>query len=309
MTKKDIAEMVNRDPFAPVRLTQFMDNGVPTDKVYIQIQKEDDQGWAVPTGTAIVHGKDYRLISNQQMHDMMMSVIDEVKRDNGVEFEPLPSPGSMASSLVWNGKAYRERWFSRDVKVKTPAGGEVMLGIECRNSYDKTSRAQLAFFAMHCVCQNQFHSRNLFGTPFSTAHVGADGELEELDAAVKMVAAEAANFGKILPKIENLCNAHLFTMNDYLDFLDDCEAKTGLVVNDAKLRKELRGDGCTKLIKGLNVDYSQYGDRDSLWALTNAFTALTTHELPGITGAEKSARFVDFAIDFAEKLVANTIEV
>lgn len=302
-------DIVNRDPFAPVRLATFMDSGRPTDKVYIQIQDEDG-GWAVPTGTAVVHGSGYRLISNQAMHDMMSSVVKGVEEAHGFKFQPLHSYGANSQSILWNGRSYCERWYTDDVNITTPQGSKVSLGIEARNSYDRSSCAQLGFFAMHVTCQNQFHSRNLFGHPFKVTHVGKSGELDEdIADAIASVTDEAANFGRILPKINSLSSAHLFTMQEYLDFFDECEKRTGLVINDVKIRRELHGEGPTSKVKGLNVDYSSYGDHDSLWAIVNAFTAVTTHDTPGMYGADKSARFVDFAIEYAEKIAVDAEEV
>ena len=311
MTKKDFEKIVNHDPFAPVRLARFMDGDRPTDKVYIQIQRENDvDEWECPTGTAVVHGEGYRLISNRAMHNMLREVTDKIKEAHGFGFEPLMSFGTHTPNLIWNGKAYCERWYSKDVSIKTPAGGSVMLGVEVRNSYDKTSCAQLGFYAMHVACQNQFHSHNMFGKPFRVVHVGDEGELDEdIPAAVEAVAREAAGFGRMLPTIERLCNTHLFTTTEFMDFLERCERETGLVINDVKIRRELQGCGPTSQVRGLDVDRSTYGDLDSLWAIVNAYTAMTTHDLPGFLGADKSARFVDFAIKVANEIAENTIDV
>lgn len=292
-------EMVNEDPFCPVRLSRFMNGDKPTDKVFVELQAEDGT-WKDPQGTAIVHGEGYQLITNQAMHDLMGSVISVLTEKDDMVFQPL-SP----RNLLWNGKAFIERWYCPSIKIDTPVGGQVMMGIEARNSYDKSSRAQLGFYAMHVTCHNQFHSRNLFGEPFSVRHVNSDGSLtEDVDGAVEKVVTMAQNFGRITTRIKGLCDAHLATVDQYYDFLNRCEATTGLVLDDKRIRKELCGIGTTSKVEGLDVDYAQYGGKDSLWGLVNAYSAISTHESSSFGAADKCARFVDFAIDEVDRMLA-----
>ena len=290
--------MVNADPFAPVRLTSIMHDGRPTDKVFVEIQCPEVDRWDVPAGTQVVHSLGYQLIPNAQARELAMRTMART----GMSFVPTPHHSDTSTSVTWTGRTYVERWYTPDMKVATPQGSEVMLGVEVRNSYDKSSKLKLSFFGMHCACQNQFFSNNLLGAPLSLSHVmgqNKDGESfdEALELAFDSLVDRAENFGAMTAHIGRLNAARFNSLDDYMLLMDECRNETKLTLDDTKILRELKHHTSTKDI-GLDVG-DAYGDPNSYWALANAFTALCTHATPGVGGAERSARFVDFLIDRA----------
>ena len=291
--------MINPDPFADVRMSRIFHNNQATDKFLIE-QIDEEGAWKPIPGAGTTHGETYILVKNQQVHNLMNEVINRVRdrSEKPIEFVPLTSPaGSKSGPLTWTGKAFSERWFTKDIAISPKVGGKLMLGIEARNSYDNSSKVSVAFYAMAMQCANQFHSSNLFGTPFVVSHFGQGGDLmDNVGEIMDGITWSASHFLEILPSIDRLCDCRLRTVEKYYKFLDKCEKETGLSLNDKKLRQEICGNGTTAKVKDLVNPGAYYGAPDSLWSLANAFSAIETHENPGLGGIGKIERFFDFCL-------------
>lgn len=287
-------KMINGDPFCPVRLTRVENRGRATDKFMVEVQKEDGTEWIEIPGVKGVHSANYRLVTNRQVHDLGQAVMERT----GMTFKPVPSfGGGHSKNLTWNGAAYVERWYAPEVKVKSPQGTDVLLGVEVRNSYDNSCKVGLAFFGMHMVCSNQFFSRNLFGTPFNFTHIGNEGQLDdEFDDAFANLQSKAEQFGQIAPALDALMHTRLDTLDEFLDLRRRMNEQSGLTFRDREILDELSGIGVTKRIGAVTSGYGAYGDPATYWALANAVTAITTHLVGGLRGQDQSERAVDFLI-------------
>lgn len=294
--KDVVEEIINPDPFCPVRLTRMVNRGRTTDKWFIELQKPESEDWQEVAGTKVVHSANYRLVTNAEVHRMAADVMGQT----GLAFQPVPTwGGGHSKGLIWNGRYYLERWYTPDVKVQSPHGADIMLGMEVRNSYDKSCRVGLAFFAMHCACSNQFYGRNLLGEPFNFSHIGDAGELSDnVQDALATLTDKARGFGKIVPTINLLTGTSVAGMDDFLALRRKVVETTGLEFRDRQILDELSGNGITKKV-GISVGEA-YGSPSSFWAITNAFTAITTHQVGGLRGQDQAARFVDFMIDEAK---------
>lgn len=295
---------VNEDPFAEVQLKQIFNNGRATDK-WLTEMRDPAGEWRELAGTGTVHSENYRLVSNKQVHDLMTAAISKVA-GKGVEFLPIPNyPGSTNSPIKWTGKKFVEGWYTRDVTVHPKDGGTVFLGVEARNSYDGDCKVKIAFFVMNCACANQLHGSNLLGQPFTLPHTVATPDLEEnIDEVIRIVAAKAATFGAIISNLDRMCDWKFDNVMQRDDFLNICEDRTGLVLNDRKLRLEMAGRGITSQIPELNLGNRFYTDPHSMYGLVQAVSAVNTHDCPGLGGSEKTARFLDFAIDWIDGKVS-----
>jgi hypothetical protein len=293
-------DLINPDPFCPVRLTPIRNRGRVTDKYMIELQRPDSSEWADIAGVRAVHTANYRLVTNQQVHTMAAGVMAQT----GLTFEPVPTWGNgQSKSLLWNGRHYLERWYTPDVKVATPHGSEIMLGLEVRNSYDGACKVGLAFFAMHCACGNQFYGDNILGQPYNFSHIGQSGELNgDIAGALNELQGKAEAFGRIVPTIRALTEARFGSIEDFLNLRRRLTTTTGLEFRDRQILDELDGRGVTSKL-GIAVGKS-YGSPDSLWALANAFTAVTTHAVGGLRGQDQSGRAVDFLVSEAKKRIA-----
>lgn len=284
-------EMINADPFAPVRLENIPYNGEPTDKWWIAMQRPDSEDFRPIPGTNIVHSDKYQVVTNRQVHDMAAKVID----DSGLTFEPVPCWGEGHSKhLYWNGRRFSEKWFCKDTSIAVPGGSAMMLGMEVMNSYDGSAKVGLAFFAMHVCCSNQFYSNNMLGEPFELPHVNRGGSLDEdIGDAMLQIQEKARNFSKIAPNIQALRGCHTKSFDDFLKLRKELTATTGVEIRDKALLDELSGQGITAELKMSDV---KYDDPSSFWDISNAYTAVTTHTVGGPRGSDHSQRVVDFLL-------------
>jgi len=291
-------KMVNRDPFAPVRLTRVQNRGRGTDKFMVEMVSEDGQEWRELPGQSVVHSSNYRLVTNKQVHEMARAVMDRT----GMEFKPVPSfGGGHSKALTWNGAHYVERWYAPGVMIKSPQDTDVMLGIEVRNSYDKSCKVGIAFFCLHMACSNQFFGRNLLGAPMNFAHIGTGGELDEsADDAFEALQRQAEGFSRVAPTLGMLMNTR-YTFEEFLDLRRAINEETGIVFRDREILDELSGSGITVKVGVAQAGAPLYGSPTTFWALANAMTAITTHAIGGLRGQDCSERAVDFLIQRARE--------
>jgi hypothetical protein len=292
-TKNTTKNIINPDPFCPVRLTLIENRGRATDKYMVELQKPNSEEWEDIPGTKAVHSTNYRLVTNSEVHKLALDVMGKTD----MEFKHVPTYGrGHSKSLVWDGKHYLERWYTPDVRVDTPHGSSVMLGMEVRNSYDGHDNVGLAFFGMHCACSNQFFSSRLFDEPFKFSHVGDHGELQDdIEGALATLNVKAGNFANIVPTLNMLMGTRLTSVEAFLNLRKKMVEQTGLEFRDKAIMDELSGVGITHDV-GVNIGHA-YGAPDSLWALANAFTAITTHAVGGLRGQQHATRAVDWLIE------------
>ena len=285
------------DPFAPVRLTNVVSDGKATEKWFVEIQREIGADgkpvWKDVPGKTV--GPTYRLVTNQQVREMGQAVMDKT----GFKFKPVPNRGEGRNQgLIWDGRRYTERFYTEDRVIKSPQGGDVMLGVALQNSYEGSMAVAINFFMMNCVCANQFYSEHMFQQPFKFAHVGADGKLDaDFDDAFAALSASAVRFAGLVPKL-NLLASTPCPLKEYLDVRARMAAATKIELRDKEVLDELHGDGVTRRL-GIATGML-YGPPDTYWALVNAITAVTTHVIGGHRGQEISQRLVDFLIEDAE---------
>jgi hypothetical protein len=276
-------------------------DGVATDKFYVAIQKPDSEEYTDIPGVGSVHSEDYQLITNQAVHDLAVEVINAT----GMTFEHVPSFGQGHSMpIFWNGQRFVERWFTRDVSVPAPNGkGMFALGMQVENSYGGSSSVSFAFFGMHLLCSNQFHSGNMFATErFPHVSRTKGGDLHtDLEWAKGRLTGQASEFGKVQPQLELLQDTPVGGMQGFLDLRQRLHAETGVNTRDRQWLDELSGLGISQDV-GLPMD--NYSNVETYWALASAYTAVSTHAVGGFTGASQATRVVDWLLDDAEKKAA-----
>jgi hypothetical protein len=298
--RKRPTSLVNDDPFAAVRMENIQREGVRTDKYYVAIQKPDSEEFTDIPGVGAVHSEDYQLVTNQAVHDLALEVISTT----GMDFRHVPSFGEGHSQpIMWNGHRFCERWFTEDVKVDAPGagGGHFALGLQVENSYGGSSSVSFSFFGMYLLCSNQFHSGNLFSAerfPHVSASKGGDLHAD-LEWAKSRLVAQAETFGKIQPQLDLLAETRVEGVRGFLDLRRRMHAETGVNTRDRMWLDELSGQGISNT---LELPHDTYGEVESYWALSNAYTALTTHAVGGIQGAAQSSRVVDWMLDDAKRL-------
>lgn len=293
------SKLINPDPFCDVRLQQIEHKGKLTDKYMVEIMDAKTSEFVELPGVSTVHSDNYHLVTNKQVHDLALNVIDRI----GMPFEPIRTFGSGHSKPVyWNTKRFSAKWYSPSVSFDEPQGGsKMMLGMEVTNSYDGSSKVGLAFFAIRLACANQFYSNHLLGRPFEFSHLMGDGDIQQdILGATQDLADTASNFGRLAPSMKLLADTHVTSFKDFLQLRKDIQASTGTEFRDKQILNELSGCGITKEC-GIN---STYEDPSSFWSIANAYTAVTTHGIDGPRGSDVSARVVDWMVSRAKSLAA-----
>ena len=285
-------QVINNDPFCAVRLDDVEHLGRKTDKKIIVMQEQDADTFSPIPGVSTVHGDGYRLVTNRQVKDMAVEVMDKT----GLEFRPIPCWGAGHNeNMFWNGRRYSEKWFCPDTHAAVGKTAAMMLGLEIVNSYDGSCKVGLSFFAMRVECSNQFYSNNLLGRPYELSHANGGGDInEDMHDAFNMIKTQAGNFGRVLPAMRNLMTEHCSTFDSFLDLRKQVVNDTHLEFRDRQVLDELCGCGITNEMKMAGVKYE---DPSSHWDILNAYTAVTTHAIGGPRGSDMSQRVTDWFIN------------
>jgi hypothetical protein len=288
MPRKDA--LINADPFCEVRLDNVQYGDRATDKFMVAVQEPETEGFVPIPGVGTVHSGDYKLVTNRQVHDMAAQVME----DTGMTFKPIPTfGGGHSSPIFWNGRRFSEKWFCEEAAVDVPGGSQMRMGIEVTNSYDGSCKVGLAFFAMHCVCSNQFYGANLMGRPFEFPHVNHGGMLEEdINAAMQQIQSKASDFAKIGPNMQLLGDTRVTSLDDFIELRQRIKTETRAELRDKQLLDELAGQGVSR---ELDLGFA-YTDPSSFWNIANAYTAVTTHMVGGPRGADQSGRVTDWLL-------------
>lgn len=276
--------IINQDPYADVRLHQIMHGSNPTDKYMVEML--DPEGtWQPMPGVNAVHGADYTLVPNSQVHELVGDVLTRTGR----VFKPVPEFGHGHSKAVhWDGKKWSEKWYCEEVAEEMPTGSALALGVEAINSYDGSHNVGIRFFAMHVLCSNQFHAGNMMGN-FIFRHMTRDAGIrlqDNVQDALGLLRQQADRFLQVVPRFKALCAAHVGGMEGFLGLRADMNADVWRSSRDPDMLDELYGNGITKELGMRQLE----PDPDCLWNILNAYTAVSTHKIGGFNGSAVSER-------------------
>ena len=297
---KKRADMINRDPFCPVHLQNVEINGKSTDKYVVMMQ--DEAGKPQPlAGVNAVHGADYTLVPNRQVFDMVSDVLTRAGK-GGSTFEPIPTFGAGHSMpTYWDGKRFSAKWYTKDVVVQGPSHA-IALGVEAINSYDGAQPVGIRFFAMHCLCANQFYLQNQLGG-FIFRHVSREAGvnlMENVNDTLGILRQQADRFIKVAGRFTELTHKRLKNFKDFLEMRALANKAFWTPSRDADVLDELNGTGITSTL-GI-PQHSQ--DPSSFWSILNAYTAVCTHKIGGFNGSSLSDSATQFVMDRAGALKA-----
>jgi hypothetical protein len=290
---KKRTDMINRDPFCPVRLQNVEINGKATDKFVVMMQ--DEAGAQQPlVGVNAVHSADYTLVPNRQVFDMISDVLTRAK----AKFEPIPTFGAGHSTpTYWDGKRYSAKWFTKDVIVDGPSHA-IAMGVEAINSYDGSQPVGIRFFAMHVLCANQFYIQNQLGS-FIFRHVSRDAGInltENVNDTLSMLREQAGRFVSVAGRFKELSTKRIKNFKDFLQMRSEANTKFWSPSRDSDVLDELNGTGITHTL-GIP---QQNQDPASLWSILNAYTAVCTHRIGGFNGSNLSDSVTQFMLNRAE---------
>ena len=295
---KKRSDMINRDPFCPVQLKNVEINGKATDKFVVMMQ--DEAGAQQPlAGVNAVHSADYTLVPNRQVFDMVSDVLTRSKS----EFEPIPKfGGGHSEPTYWDGKRFSAKWYTPNVTVDGPSGHAIALGVEAINSYDGSQPVGIRFFAMHCLCANQFYLQNQLGG-FIFKHVSREAGvnlMENVNDTLGILREQAGRFITVAGRFKELTIKKIKNFKDFLDMRSSANELFWSPSRDADVLDELHGTGITHTL-GIP---QRTDDPASLWSILNAYTAVCTHKIGGFNGSNLSDSATQFVLHRASALKA-----
>ena len=290
--------LINRDPLAPVEMYQMQIDGKPSDTYAVRMLDEQGQMQTLP-GLSARHSKDYTLIPNQQVYDLVSDILTR----SGRNFLPVPEYGTRGHSKAtyWDGRRYSAKWYCPELGGELPGGHAVAMGIEAVNSYDSTQPVGIHFFAMHVLCSNQFYASNML-TSFVFRHVEREAGIrlqDNVTDTLHYLRQQSEQFMRCLPMFGELTKKHVSDKADslqgFLGFRNRINVDCWTRSRDADVLDELQGRGITAElgIKQLQSDPSSY------WNILNAYTAVSTHGVGGFAGANLSDRVTQFVLNDA----------
>ena len=283
------AEIINRDPYAAVQMHQMEIDGRKTDKWAVLMQDEKGIMRDIPSVQA-THSADYTLVPNTQVHALIADVLTRT----GKQFEPVPTWGDGHSrSIFWNGKSYSEKWYSKEIAADI-GDHALAFGVEAMNSYDGSQPVGMRFFAMHCLCSNQFYWSNMMGE-FIFKHVNREAGInltENVDDTLRLIRNQVDGFMKAVPAFRQLTKTRVETLPAFLEMRQDMNKKFWKASRDSEVLDELAGCGITQR---MGIPQMQ-GSQDSLWRILNAYTAVCTHSVGGWNGSNLSNMTTDYMI-------------
>ena len=290
--------MINSDPYADVRMHRIEHNGKPTDKYMVEMV-DADGAWQPMPGVNAVHGEDYTLVPNTQVHELVGDVLTRTGRT----FKPVPTFGNGHSKpLHWDGKRWSEKWYCEEVAEAMPTGHALALGVEAINSYDGTHNVGIRFFAMHCLCANQFYAGNMMGN-FVFRHMSRDAGIrlqDNVEDALKLMRQQADQFLRIVPQFKKLCDVSVRGMDGFLDLRSALNADVWRASRDPDVLDELYGAGITKELGMRQMDPRP----ECMWNILNAYTAVSTHKIGGFNGSSASERVTSKILEESDRLAA-----
>lgn len=291
--------MINRDPFCAVQLQNVEMNGKGTDKYVVMMQ--DEAGHQQPlAGVNAVHSADYTLVPNRQVFDMVSDVL--TRADS--KFEPVPKfGGGHSEPTYWDGKRFSAKWYTKDIAVDGPSLHAIALGVEAINSYDGSQPVGIRFFAMHCLCANQFYIQNQLGG-FIFKHVTREAGvnlMENVNDTLGMLRQQADRFIGVAGRFKELSTKRVKNFKDYLQMRAKANELFWSPTRDADVLDELNGAGITRT---LGIPQMPDQDPSSLWSILNAYTAVCTHKIGGFNGSNLSDSATQFILNRAAIPVA-----
>jgi hypothetical protein len=286
-------EPINRDPYCAVQLSNVEHGGKATDKWLVELENETGELVPLP-GVSGVHGADYALVPNQQIHDM----VDDVLTRTGHTFKPVPGfSAGQSKAIYWDGaKRFSAKWYCEEIAESMPGGHAMALGVEAVNSYDGSQPVGVRFFAMNMLCANQFYASNMLGN-FIFRHINREAGIQlqdNVEDALRLLQQQADRFLNVMPVFKQLQETPVRGMAGYLDYRaainTDCWKRT----RDPDVLDELQHCGVTK-----EYGLAQAANHEDLWGILNAYTAVCTHTIGGFNGSSTCDRVTQFTISRA----------
>jgi hypothetical protein len=242
------------DPFAPVSIERVSVAGKEIAKLGIMLK--DDAGELQNVG---IISEGFQLIQNAIARDVALDVMSR----SGL--------GWKSHAMLFNGRNMLARYITENpiTEIRNGSTHQIHLGLSIRNGYDGSSAFGFDIFALNSHCQNQYVSRNLFGS-YVIRHVGEEFDVGD---ALKNISSGAERVIAAAPRIREL-------MSRSIGVKDLVEAREKTTIPGSKW-----GDVLSQLGKEQ--------ERGTAFGLFQALTFVATHELTGFSAVAVGESITD----------------
>ena len=138
-----------KNPFAEIKKVPLYGDDLKSSAYSIQIKDELD--YSKPWNEVGIVSKDYMLVNNQHITDMVESVIKQSDIDFAID------------KTFFNGKQFIRSYKAVDeIDAEVKVGDNLGVGVMVNNSYDGTTSGRFSIFAYRLLCKNGMMSKKIF---------------------------------------------------------------------------------------------------------------------------------------------------
>lgn len=189
-----------KNPFSAIKKVPLYGDDLKSSAYSIQIS--DPFNIEKPWNEVGIVSKDYMLVSNQQITDMVDNVIKQSDIDFAID------------KTFFNGKQFIRSYKAIDeIDAEVKVGDNLGVGVMVNNSYDGTTSGRFSIFAYRLLCKNGMMSKQIFQS-YRFKHTNKhDNWAEELEKAGEILQHAKTNVKQFATTCSKLTTDSI-TIND-----------------------------------------------------------------------------------------------
>ena len=179
------------NPFAEIKKVPLYGETLQSSAYAVHLKDEMD--YQKPWNEVGIVGKDYMLVSNKKIVDMVESVIDH----SDIDFD--------LDRTFFNGRQFMRFYKAVDeIDAEVEVGDNLGIGVMVANSYDGSTSGRFSIFAYRLLCKNGMMSKRMFDQyrfRHTQAHENWEEELESAAEIIKYAGTNVKEFATICSKL------------------------------------------------------------------------------------------------------------
>ena len=177
-------KLENLNPFADIKKIPLYgaNNGANVQSSAWSVHLNDNMNLDKPWQEVGIVGKDYMLVSNKEIVDMVGEVIDASDLELATD------------KMFWNGKQFMQCYKAvEEIDAEVKVGDNLGIGVMVGNSYDGSTSGRFSIFAYRLLCLNGMMSKTHF-SQYRFKHTKSnDNWAEELEKAAEILSHAGEN--------------------------------------------------------------------------------------------------------------------
>ena len=179
------------NPFAEIKKVPLFGETLQSSAYSVHLKNELD--YQKPWNEVGIVSKDYMLVSNKKIVDMVESVIDH----SDIDFD--------LDKTFFNGRQFMRFYKAIDeIDAEVEVGDNLGVGVMVANSYDGSTSGRFSIFAYRLLCKNGMMSKKLFDQyrfRHTQAHDNWEKELESAAEIIKHAGTNVKEFASTCSKL------------------------------------------------------------------------------------------------------------